>query len=143
MLRHRDDIPGIRLAVAIWRPPVLGRLREGGFAGGVATAHVWAELPGGVVFESATQDFFDRASFYERNHVRVYRLMDAGDIIAMLGRDSWEEATQAEQFRYGDRIRYEVMEHTADYLRRHPQFGVYSPALLAMMREELRRKHGW
>ena len=74
--------------------------------------------------------------------VRVYRRYSPERIVEMLGRDSWQEATEEERFRFGDRCRYELLQHLEEYCR-DTGLATVDTSILAAEMTELRHKHGW
>lgn len=53
--------------------------------GAAAATHFWVELPGDVVFESVTQEFYSRRSYYNTIQPQAVRSYSPEELAAALG----------------------------------------------------------
>ena len=81
--------------------------------GGVAV-HVWVELPGDVVFESITQQFFDRTEYYRVMQNQSIASYTPEDLAEMFDLENWtltsEIAAEMQNMVLGDRV-LELIRH--------------------------------
>ncbi len=115
VLGHRD-IPGISLVTAWWLPPAVAMGAGAGTADRQPLLHSWVELPGGVVFEAAVQEWFDQETFYSQNSVVIFNRYSPEHIEEILGAPSWHDATQQQQDYQRDLLRYHGLPAFRRYL---------------------------
>ncbi len=125
MLAHRD-LPDIRLVGILWTPPAdprTARVLGYTYPTPVVVQHYLVEIGGTVAFESALGLWLERASYYSRNKAIAYVRHTPEETAALLGAETWEEATEEQRSRLDARLRYELAPNLEEYIRATKQAG--------------------